>query len=255
MAATRNRRRAIRVTLLVLSVTIVGVGSFTPVASGAPTELDSCTAITEPGRYVLGEDLTNATPTEEAGISDLRACIVVRSSDVTFDGAGRTIDAPAGTADAAGVVVTNDERTLTNVTVRRLTVTDWTFGIGYINATDGAIRDTTATSNSLSGIEAANADRTDFANNTLRLNSVAGLVLAADSEDAVLSDNTASNNLVAGLAVSEAENTTLTDNLAETNGFAGIALVNASACCSRNRSGRRSRPRSPRGYWTSRSCP
>ncbi|MFC7137747.1 right-handed parallel beta-helix repeat-containing protein [Halobaculum litoreum] len=90
---------------------------------GSATQIDSCTAITEPGRYEL---------TGDVGSDAADTCIDVRASDVTLDGNGYTVAGPGtGVEDSLGLRVlspTDDER-LTNVTVRGVRLSDWAAGV------------------------------------------------------------------------------------------------------------------------------
>ncbi|MFB6142441.1 MAG: right-handed parallel beta-helix repeat-containing protein [Halorientalis sp.] len=91
------------------------------------TPLDSCTVITEPGRYELTDDVR----TDAGGV-----CIHVRADDVVLDGNGHTV-AGGGVEDSVGLLVYNGSRregvdredTISNVTVRDLTVTNWHDGV------------------------------------------------------------------------------------------------------------------------------
>ncbi|WP_135302084.1 right-handed parallel beta-helix repeat-containing protein [Haloarcula amylovorans] len=92
-------------------------------ASAEP--IDTCTTITEPGRYELTTDLQD---------SGVETCIHVRSDDVVLDGDGHVVDG-VGRNGTVGVRVfngTDGERLgpeLTNVTVTDVRVRDWERGV------------------------------------------------------------------------------------------------------------------------------
>ncbi|WP_175501593.1 right-handed parallel beta-helix repeat-containing protein [Halogeometricum limi] len=87
----RIRYAVIAVTLvLVASVTAGPFATIQPVAA-EPTPIDACTTITEPGRYVLTENLRDVTDA---------TCIRIAASDVVLDGDGKRIE---GTWDGDNV--------------------------------------------------------------------------------------------------------------------------------------------------------
>jgi len=90
-----------------------------------------------PGEYKLTRDIMD---------SDAKSCIVITSSNVVFDGAGFTIDG-LNSGFGSGVYVNNPDVTLSNVTVKNLIVTEWDFGIYYINVNAGNIVNNTASHN------------------------------------------------------------------------------------------------------------
>jgi hypothetical protein len=98
--------------LVVVSGSVVAV-STESAAADRPNRIDSCTTITEPGTYELNQSVDDAPDT------DRRACIVVRSGDVTLDGNGHTINGTwnsvfVGTA----IPFTPTAEPLGNVTIR-----------------------------------------------------------------------------------------------------------------------------------------
>src|SRR6056297_3184808 len=139
----------------IVLVALLGVasGGLWAVYDGLETDarqsqtIESCTTITDPGRYVLTADVTD---------SEADNCIRIRSADVIIAGRGHRIDG-VGAFGTAGVVArSNTDRPLENVTVRNVTVTDWDDGIRYIDIVDGAVVGTT-TSNNRVGLSLLNA--------------------------------------------------------------------------------------------------
>ena len=152
-----NRISTIVVVLLVILSLGYSAGAIdvsSKVIQAQPTAIDSCTTITESGRYVLTQDVENATDD---------TCIEIRTSDVVLNGNGHTIDGDqnASTFNAfqnatnetgthpdmpdwknIGITV-NASGSLSNVTVQQLTVTDWFFGVYYNNVTQGTIQNVT----------------------------------------------------------------------------------------------------------------
>ena len=235
--------------VLVLVLSVVGVG-VTPTAAaqtaGEPTRIDSCTTITEPGRYVLTQDIENATGT----------CIDIRASDVVLDGNGHTIggaqnestigefvnvsygvppEAENGTnasvenatADPANPrfanvgVAANAPGGLSNVTVTAVTVRDFFFGVYFDHVTDGTVSNATVRGNG-DGLELYNSTDLTVTDSTLTEN--AWGLFTLNVTDSELSKLTADGNSETGLYVSSSENVTVVRSTANGNGASGIIL-------------------------------
>lgn len=67
---------ALRIAVGITMLVIIAIGG------AAGTNVNSCTTISSPGEYVLTTNINNA----------VGHCINITSSNVTFDGAGYTID-------------------------------------------------------------------------------------------------------------------------------------------------------------------
>lgn len=142
---TRRGSSSRRLFLRALGVAGAGlvVGTSGVAGQDSPTEIESCTTITEPGEYVLAEDVSPATV-------DGYGCIDVRADDVVLDGRGYTIDGSGAVDDggrvrAAGIAVNPegtfepDARPVENVTVRNVTVTGFATGLRYESVDGGRI--------------------------------------------------------------------------------------------------------------------
>lgn len=99
--------------------------------------VDGCRVIDSPGAYELTADITNSTNT---------TCLDIRSSDVTFDGNGHTIDG-VDADGTVGVFANGTDEALENVSVRNLAVTDWSDGVRFEDATGGYVEDVVAERN------------------------------------------------------------------------------------------------------------
>ena len=187
-----------------------------PADARQATNIDSCTEIAAPGRYVLARNLTD---------SGADTCIRIRSDDVVLEGGGHAVDG-RGTFGTAGVVVrSGGEAPLANVTVRNLTVTDWDDGIRYIGVTGGAVVGTTAARNRV-GLSLLNAREVRVADNVARGNRLRGISLLESSANNTLANNTATGNALFGIHLVEGgvRNNTLVNNTASNNEF-GVVLV------------------------------
>ncbi|WP_276302355.1 right-handed parallel beta-helix repeat-containing protein [Halorussus lipolyticus] len=149
----------------------------------APTGIDSCTTIDEPGEYVLTTDIENGGKT---AIS--KACITITADDVTFDGGDHRIDG-RGVSHTKGVHVRDaEEVTVENVevddwhsgllvtggsaTIRNVTTFSNAYGVRLERATDVRITDSIVTNN-LVGVytdtESLTLDGTEFSENGMEI--------------------------------------------------------------------------------------
>lgn len=183
-----------------------------------PRSIDSCTTITEPGRYVLTADVTD---------SEVDTCIIIRSDDVVLTGRNHRIDGVGRFGTAGLVARSNTDRALENVTVRNVTVTDWDDGIRYISVVDGAVAGTTVANNRV-GLSLLDARDNRLAGNVARSNRLRGISLFESSANNTVVNNTATDNALFGIHLVEAgvRNNTLVANTAANNEF-GIVLVGA----------------------------
>ncbi|WP_266080087.1 right-handed parallel beta-helix repeat-containing protein [Haladaptatus caseinilyticus] len=156
------------------------------------TQIDSCTVISESGKYALSDDIED-TPAE--------TCIRVRADDVVLDGRGHVL-ASNGNGGSDGLLV----RQSTNVTVRNLSVTKWETGIHFENTVDGTVRNVVAIDNRRTGICLEKATSMTLTNITAADNVAPELspfprpsqsagVLAIDSRNTRLSDANVSRNV------------------------------------------------------------
>lgn len=124
-------RAAVLAGLVLFAASVGTAGSATGSGTQA-TEIDSCTTIDQPGRYVLSADQTYS------GTIGSTACITVVADDVVIDGQGRTFDG-RGISNTTGIRVAGGE----NVVVRDLVVADWHYGVHYLGSNGGAVRNVT----------------------------------------------------------------------------------------------------------------
>ena len=200
------------VLFLTLAVTLAIAGPGTAaVATGQQSpdrRIDGCTTISNPGRYVLGADVVNAT---------VDTCIRVTASDVLIDGAGHRVDG-VGAFGSAGVLVTGGS----NVTVRNLTATDWDDGVRFVDVASLTVTGTQTTGNRV-GLSLVSVRDGRFTDDVARSNAVAGVFLAGDSRNNTLRNTTATANALVGVQAVEARETTIAGATARDNQF-GVAL-------------------------------
>lgn len=176
----------------------------------ASAEIDSCTTITEPGRYVLTADIVN-----DKGTHLSESCIHIESDDVVLDGAGHRVDG-RGVSGTIGVHVTS-ARPLTNVTVTRLTVSDWDWGVHYEGVSGGEIQGVTARHNgagvSLDETDGVRVDDNEISNNAI------GVYLLDASDNSIRHNAVADNHL--GIDCEGADANTFSSNSIESNRVTG----------------------------------
>jgi len=97
-------------------------------------DVTGCRRIDTPGSYVLKNDILN---------SNIAKCIEILSSDVTFDGNNFTIDG-TDTGSSYGIYAHHTSKTLQNVNIRNVTLTDWNYGLEFYNVNSSSIENTTS---------------------------------------------------------------------------------------------------------------
>ncbi|WP_440009371.1 right-handed parallel beta-helix repeat-containing protein [Halomicrococcus sp. SG-WS-1] len=148
-----------------------GAGSTSTDSSPTFTNITQCTTITEPGRYALRRNVGGAT-----GLSD--SCIVIRSSNVTLDGFGHTVGG-GGVTNSTGIRISHPQ-SVSNVTVRTVTLTEWNRGLLVRNASRVTIRRMNVSHNA-EGIAFWNATRSSVRKSGFQRNIIAITVDDASS--------------------------------------------------------------------------
>ncbi len=174
-----------------------------------------CTVIPIPGEYVLMQDIANSAN---------GTCIDITSSDVIFDGNGHMVDGVDGT-NTYGVQVNipNSTGPQTNVTVKNLLVTDWDYGIYYLNNSNGNLINNIGNSNSwVFTLESSyNINVTD----NIATNSGLGIILENSSNNKITRNIGNLSNT--SISFYKSDNNTLIDNIADSNAF-GVSFVYSS---------------------------
>jgi parallel beta-helix repeat protein len=215
--------------LLVLSVLTVGPVAFAGSNTAAPTAVDSCRVIDEPGQYELTQDIQ-----VDEGLQP--HCIKITSSNVSFDGNGHTIQGnytrhkeyrehDALTLDPKAAVLVSGNDTLSNVTVSNLTADDWKTGVKFADTTASSLEGYTAKQSAFMGLWLENFDAGTVADSTAA--ETQGSALRFSGNDTLVQGNNLSNN--AGAAISwtgaglyvDGTNNTVADNRIVDNADAG----------------------------------
>lgn len=205
MKQPSSPRRAVALALL---VTIAAFAIILPVSAqdSTATEIDSCTTITESGTYTLTTDIEN---------SDAETCIQIEANDVTFDGAGHTIDGIDGSG-TDGIDIQG-----ANVTVTENVVTDWETGIN-VDTNDVAISNSVVESNRV-GIYLELVRDVTVAANEIRANGAG--IYAFVSSELTIADNAVTSNRDVGIAIDDTSLSVISNNTVTGNDGAGIYLL------------------------------
>ncbi len=188
------------------------------------TRIENCTTITDPGRYELASDLGGGAA------SDRRACIVIRSGNVTLDGDGHAVGAADSDSVFVGTAVpfSDSAEYLPNVTIRDAVVT----GDVYLYRAPGAtVRNVTArnTDTALLGLGESNGSR--VVNSTVSGTNQRGAgVHLFRSHRATLANNTVTNtdahDLSSAMSVFYSDGVTVRGNRIRSS-YVGIDLDSA----------------------------
>ncbi|MBR9683192.1 hypothetical protein GOV03_01510, partial [Candidatus Woesearchaeota archaeon] len=121
------------------------------------TNVSECgTTLNSPGYYTM-----NVSVSDYAGGD----CIIIDSSDVTFDCQGNTLDGDEANSGIESSGGSGSE--YTNVTIRNCTLTDWEYGIELTYFDDSLIEYVDVNSSATTGFRMAYVDNTRFYNFTL----------------------------------------------------------------------------------------
>ncbi|XVH33532.1 right-handed parallel beta-helix repeat-containing protein (plasmid) [Haloferacaceae archaeon DSL9] len=222
-----TRRRYLSATAA-LGTLAIGSGTAAAAANDEEhTEIDERVEITEPGTYVLTENID--VDTDETGISIL-------ADDVTLDGGGRTI---SGDGTGFGVRVS----VASNVRVRDLAVEDLRVGVDFDETVDSRIANVEAT-RCRSGISLFDSGTTSVRDNRLEesrlvMDDTFDTVVArneivdvpdhgiydVDSSGNVYYRNRSARNRLSGIRLSDSFRNTLTQNAFVANGEYGVDFI------------------------------
>ena len=221
-------RRRTFISLLVILACICFTPSFAPAV-----DINSCTVISSPGTYRLIQDIS----------SSATVCIQITSSDVTLEGGGHTITSTAG----GGIEVYNPSVTLSNITIRNVTLTGGdtggSWGISIRNTVNSSIESNTVHYRGRGaygrgdGIVLVDSAANWIAFNTVEYNIGNGISLSRStygSNNNYIGYNTVGGNAHtynsfggSGIYIEYSANNTIDHNTVSGNEFAGIWLAHS----------------------------
>ena len=196
--------------LLLVVVLAVAV---TPAAATDVTYSGQKITITQPGSYVLKNDITN---------SNLAICIEIQASNVVFDGAGHLIDG-IDAENSAGIFVHGPSAAVSGVTIKNVRMTDWYYGVYLYEVGGSRIESSTLSSNVFTGaVVYKNAVGNTITGCTVTGNGY-GVIFSDGAANGVVTDNQINQN-ERGLYVYLSDGLTATRNGIANNINTGIQL-------------------------------
>jgi parallel beta-helix repeat protein len=194
----------------IMSVILLTILSFWSVAPVYAAPVTDPIDIDQPGTYLLQNNILN---------SNAPNCINISSSDVIFDGMGHTIQGIVkdNSTILNGIFVQPpDSSKLTNVTIRNVTLENWSHGIVFSNS-EGKIADCKIYWSYDDGIRIEISGNLILENNTAGNGIYRGISII-DSDNLLLANNTANANLGkngeggVGIVISNSTRINVTDN-------------------------------------------
>lgn len=207
----RNRRLHGLMALAMLLVVFILAG--TPAAATDITYSGQTIVISQPGTYVLKNDITN---------SNNVICIEIRASNVVFDGGGHLIDG-VDDANRAGIFVHNEAGILEGVTIRNVRMQDWYYGIYFYGVRNSRVEQSTIQSNSFGGIVVYRSATGNTVSGNRVIDNAYGIIFSDGASNGVVSNNEIRNN-ERGLYVYLTDGLTVTGNQITNNINNGIQI-------------------------------
>ncbi|MBD3260122.1 MAG: hypothetical protein GF334_00300, partial [Candidatus Altiarchaeales archaeon] len=150
---------------------------------GLETYIDSCTQISESGRYLLNQSISDFSVAEEEG------CIVITADNVSLDCGGYSIEADVA---VAGVFSNGSYTRVSNCVVDVLNESG---GVGvYLVDADYSVLKNNTLDNQYVGVYSESSDSLLFEGNNLSFNRLHGVHLRDSVSSAVVSNNVLGNN-------------------------------------------------------------
>ena len=188
------------------------------------TRIENCTTITDPGRYELASDLGGDAA------SDKRACIVIRSGNVTLDGNGHAVGAADSDSVFVGTAVpfSDSAEYLPNVTIRDTIVTG---DVSLYRAPGATVRNVTTRNTDTALLSLSESNRSRVVNSTFSGTTQRGAGIHLDqSHRATLANNTVTNTDAhvrgSAMSVSHSDGATVRGNRIHSS-YVGIDLDSA----------------------------
>ncbi|MCU4753977.1 right-handed parallel beta-helix repeat-containing protein [Halobacteria archaeon AArc-curdl1] len=231
--------------ILALSTVAIATVGLVEAADEGPTEVTTCQEISQPGAYVLADNLSPSEADDLALDSEehsFNACIAINASGVTLNGGGYTVD---GTEvqneddEFYGIYAGNlspdagfDEGSeLTDVTVTNVTVEEWYRGIRFHVTRQSSVTDVIGTSEDVVQDRAIHLSHSHEA--TIEGNHVEGTshgIYLTDSNLGTVRDNSIDDVNIHGIG-SSGDYTEIRDNeitnIGQSSSAAGVVLETA----------------------------
>ena len=189
-------------------------------AAAASIPVNGPVVITEPGTYVLTQDITSSSQI---------VCIEIKASNVVFDGQGHLISG-VNKEGSAGIFISKDINTpVTGVTIKNVRLSNWFYGIYLLNAQNGAIQGVTPTGNANAGIVLYSGSTGNTISGSTISGNGRGIILSTSSGSNTVSGNTLTGNSNQGIYIFDSNGNTVKGNTITNNTNAGLFIYSASA--------------------------
>ena len=150
------------------------------ISAAEAASINDCTLISSPGYYSLSKSILNTAT---------KPCINITASNVTLEGNGYTVD---GVDSGSGVYIYNSSG-IKSITIRNLTLTDWSYGVYIYNATNISLENLTMKSGG-DGAHIRNSSNISIANVEVSNNGGYGIYIFDNSSNITLSDSIFTSN-------------------------------------------------------------
>ncbi|ACL17144.1 Carbohydrate binding family 6 [Methanosphaerula palustris E1-9c] len=189
-------------------------------ATAASIPVNGPVVITEPGTYVLTQDITSSSQI---------VCIEIKASNVVFDGQGHQISG-VNNEGSAGIFVSKDASTpVTGVTIKNVRLNNWFYGVYLLNAQNSAIQDVTTTGNANAGMVLYSGSTGNTISGSTLTGNGRGIILSTSSGSNTISGNTLTGNSNQGIYIFDSNGNTVNGNTITNNTNAGLFIYSASA--------------------------
>ncbi|WP_144060725.1 choice-of-anchor D domain-containing protein [Salinarchaeum sp. Harcht-Bsk1] len=217
---TDRRRDGVALVLVgVLLAVALTTGPAAAAGVHANGTITDCGTIDQPGGYELAGNVTNSSDDY---------CLQVATSNVTIDGNGHTVD---GVDDLTGYGVSAVGSSVSNVTVRNLTVTNFYHAGTVEKASDVTFRNLTATASRDHGVVIDGGSGVRVTDSAVDGSGSAG-VFAVNTANLSLRNATVTDNAGRGVSLDAVRNVTIQDTLTANNSRWAMTATNGSTVSS-----------------------
>jgi len=171
----------------------------------ATTYITDCTSITQPGEYVLANDISSGAST----------CIDIEADNVTLDCQGHTI---GGFGSGSGIYVGGHNY----VTIKNCVLSNRYYGIYLSSSSNNIISNNIINSNRYGIYLDSSSNNNTISNNNVNANSWS--IYLSSSSNNIISNNTANDNVFDGIYLELSSNNIISNNIVNDNAEGGIIL-------------------------------
>ncbi len=213
------------------------------------SNLTNCPIIASPGIYQMLQNHIGSPNNITGSFAVDNACIVIASSNVTFDCFGYNLTTN-NTGNTAGILVNGTNMDYSNITIRNCSnITGYSYGVSVqhaenitianmtlFNSTKSSlmaymtsnlsVQNTSSSNNTEYGISLLNSNNTDIIDSNSTINGAGGALISL-SENVTIDPSYFCNNTGSGIIVSASNNTVIDDSVACNNTEHGVLINNS----------------------------